>query len=839
MTTKKIPQLTAFEDFRFGGTDSRSNPLNMPHSRMLRCLNWRPLNNGILQLRAGYSTVSIQSIVASEITSLIPYKLWDGTQYIIRLQGTTPYQITVSSGAVTNPTVRGVAFGSSAKGSFYQFNNRIHYGNGTDQKWFDGTTWRDNGLRALTATEVNAVSVSEGVREPNSTELGNATLTPAAGGSFPATTLSGMLWFFAYFDVSLNELGPATVQITVGRKTLTLNQKMSIAVLPVPTNANWVKLIGRTVDGGGNGYFCTNTSTTITSCTRSGTTLTVIAAGHNLSTGDIVVLSGTTNFDGVYKANFTDANTFTVTLGAASGANTTGGTCKRIVSVANATTSVDVTLANTDTSMLINESNRGVAASTIGGSTPGYQFHASIANPNGGGHVGNRLAIGQRFNPTYRVNVRIAGLPDLSGTDSEWQIQVGRTGDGALIPYACADSNGNFLYALSAQTSVTLQNHGTTDGNSEMPFRNTVIPAACDKFAVVGDYVWAADSVSATLRRSGSATDDRFGQFLGQPEQSFAANDVQTFPTNATPTCIAETDLELFVATLDDCAILTDLSGIPMWRGPWGKGCAGLRAFAKTDHGFFWVSGEKELCTFENGLPVSISQEYEAAELSQISDTYRSTIECVYHRDSSLGVDEIRIMGRKTDGSAHTVIHDFTLRDDSSPWGQGRGVEFLGPLAARHVLCSTRDSAGHRQVWAGGTDGNIYQLHSGGTDAGNEFSADAVMLLNAGVYRVDAPFIDFYGDQNVVIAFGNSLDVALADFEVPPSGAEAVLGAERDFLYRVHLIQPEAVKKYLRFQLTSHSADGTLTLNDPPHVPLESYGRIYEVIPAIGGQRGR
>lgn len=33
---------------------------------------------------------------------------------------------------------------------------------------------------------------------------------------------------------------------------------------------------------------------------------------------------------------------------------------------------------------------------------------------------------------------------------------------------------------------------------------------------------------------------------------------------------------------------------------------------------------------------------------------------------------------------------------------------------------------------------------------------------------------------------------------------------------------------YIRVQLTSHSADApTAELNDPPHYPLEDYGKIY------------
>src|SRR6185437_13369376 len=110
-----------------------------------------------------YSTVTQSTTTNSAITGLIPYTQWDGTKYVIRIQGTTPYRVAVSDGTVTSPTVRGAAFSSSAKGSYYQFNNRIHYGNGTDQKWFDGSTWRDNGLRALTTTEIANIQVNFGV----------------------------------------------------------------------------------------------------------------------------------------------------------------------------------------------------------------------------------------------------------------------------------------------------------------------------------------------------------------------------------------------------------------------------------------------------------------------------------------------------------------------------------------------------------------------------------------------------------------------------------------------------------------------------------------------------
>jgi len=70
---------------------------------------------------------------------------------------------------------------------------------------------------------------------------------------------------------------------------------------------------------------------------------------------------------------------------------------------------------------------------------------------------------------------------------------------------------------------------------------------------------------------------------------------------------------------------------------------------------------------------------------------------------------------------------------------------------------------------------------------------------------------------------------------------ESVQGYEDSFLYRAQLGDSgvDLLKTYLRFQLTSHSGDGSLALNSPPHVPLEDYGRIYEVIPSVGQARER
>ncbi len=848
-----MAELRPFEEIDAGGVDSRSNPINLPRNRALRCLNWVPKQAGFWELRWGYSTVTMSTVSASAIHSIFPYRTNTGGKFVLFMQGTTLKQLDTSSNTVTTPAVRGAAVASSAKGAGFFANNRFHYGNGTDQKWFDGTTWRTSGLPALTLAQVQNVTVTEGVRELTGTEASTITLTGAAGGSFLADTLTGHLIYVALFDTSVNEIGPATISVASSRIKVVLNNKITVGNMPTPSNANWVKLIGGTIDGGNLAYFFTNTSTNLVSCTRSGTTLTVVATAHGLSSGDVGILAGTTNFDGVYLITVVDANTFTVTLPATNTSANTGavGTVKRIVKAANATASVDV-LANTqDTSYQVNQLI-GLAASTIGGSNAGYQFFASIYNVNGGGHVGNRIAVGGRALQTaYRSNWHIAGLPDLSGTDTEWTILLGRTGDGAQVPFPAADNAVNWAIVQSGQTTFTV-NQGNIDGAHELPTRNGIIPAQCNMFCLAGDFAYAADSSSPTLRRSGSFADDRAGLFTGRPEQSWAPNDIDTFPTAEACTGLFEIDQEVFMGTLHDSALSVNLAGVQQWVGPWNVGIAGRRAGTKCgSQGFFWVTGDKQLCTFSQGVPVIASEEYELAELSQIGDAFLSTVECIYYRDANKNKEELRIEAQKTDGTPYTIIHDFKLREvysaPGSLYGQGYSSTFAGSLGTAFTSSLIRDTNGKLQIYAGASTGQLYQLYTGADDVGNQYTSDLILLLNGGPNRPSAPFFDYYGDQNVKVTLGRNLSSSIAPgaqygFDPPNSDAnvaQSVPGAEQDFLYRVFLVPPEVQRLYVRFQLTSHSADGNLNMNSPPHIPLESYGRIYELVPAIGDERER
>lgn len=745
--------LSPIEQVQFGGVDSRSNPINLPKNRLLRCLNWCPRQAGFLELRWGYSTVSMTTVTATAISGLIPYRQWDGTKYVLIFQGTTWTTFAVVGGIVSTPTIRGAAISSGSAGNGYFFSNRLHYGNGLDQKFFDGTTWRDSGVRAPT--------------------------------TFVLTKLGNIL----------------AVEVGVAAGLAANHVQINVDTVLSPS------LLGQQV-------------------VASGLTTATFLNGQTLT---VSVVLGVLGFGvrGV-QAPFTHSQ---YTLSADTGILNLIGNLEAAACTVSAGT---------------NDPN-GLPPAILSG----YQFYMAYYNPVSG-QVGNRALIGARLqNTASTVDVNFTGLPNLSTVggnnfagDSEWVIVLGRTGDGAQVPYVCVDSGNNWITVPNTATTFTLTS-GLIDGNFELPTRNGIIPPQESMFAVIGDYIYAADVTSPTIRISGSALDSRTGQFMGRPEQSWAADDIETFPTAESVRCLAEVDLEAFVATVNDCAILTDLAGPRVWRGPWPKGAAGARASTKTDHGFFWLSGDRELCTFINGLPVGVSEEYEAAELAQIGDAFLSTVELRYFRDKTRGKDEIRIEGQKADGTPYTIIHDFKLMEAQSPAGQGYSAQLAGPLGTVFTSAVVRDANDRLQIFAGASTGRLYQQYTGADDAGAQFTADGIGLINCGPQRPSVPFFDWYGDANLDISIGKTLKTDLgADQyifeELTPlaNPGAVVMGYEDDFRFRATLPSPELHHTYLRFQLASHSADGNLTLNAPPHVPLESYGRIYAFLPIIGDERG-
>jgi hypothetical protein len=850
--------LTVVEQFDIGcGVDSRSNPLNMPRNRALRMRNFAPKDSGVLELRWGFSTVTMSTTTATAFHSLIPYTLYDNsgseTPYIIMGQGLNLSVMNIASSAVSTPSLRGAALASTASFNSYLANGKIHLGNGTDQKWFDGTTFRDNGLRTLTAAEYSPIAVYAGLADFSAASLSTMTLAQtSSGGNFSTQSQGGMYFYTPIFNTDNNELGPSPNFVSSGRIQISAaSSKVTIANMPV-TPTNWKKLIARTGDGTAPAYFCTTASTvSISTVTRSGQTITVTtSSAHGRSTNDIVIITGSSEplYNVPWVITVTAGNTFTMTTQYSIGSTSaTGGTVAPILFIAGATTTVDVTLTSRDTSFVVNDGNRGIPASSVGGSSPGYQFYAAIANPNGGGHVGNRVAIGNRIVPTRRTNVFIVLLPNLAATDSEWEVQIGRTGDGAQLPYACADSSGNFLYALSGQTTVLVNNHGNVDGSQELPVRNGVIPSGLNMFARVSDTIYGGQVGRPTIYWSASESGALTGDYVGRPEQSWAADNIDTFPTSQGLTGMFAEDRGAFYGTKNDGAIYADLGNGKGWLGPWyGAGLAGTKAWCDTPYGKFWVTGHKQLVMFEQGIPAPVSEEYQQALLSKIGDSFLSFTEAQHIQDIAKSIDHILIKCRDSNGNPFEVIHDFRLRDGRSQDGQAYELAYSAPLATNFVLSKVRDSSGAERLWAGASTGQLYQLHSGANDAGTEYSADAIFLLNAGPDRLGIPELRWYGDQKAIISRGEKLKSSVATgsqfaFEqvTPSSGGLAVDGDQDDYHFKTLAMSSEGLKHvFIRLQLASHSADGTLALNDPPHVPLENYGRIYATQALVGKAQG-
>lgn len=507
--------LKPVEQFPAGGIDSFSNPVRMSTNRYLRVRNLLPRPNGEVELRDGYSEVTMASVDTSlPVHSITPFfDLTTGEHSVIFWQGTTPKKLDLSSWEIAILPVFGQAIQSNAK-FCYALSGTGHLlaFNGTDKKWYATyggvSAWRDVGLREPTDDEVADVAITEGVRELKTAEATAVTLTEGAGGNFNNTAKDGMFFYVALFDPAFDEVGPATISVSAtGRKKITAgpNRKVTVAVLPDLTtvNAGWVKLIARTEDSQTPAYFCTNTSTAITDASRlSDTAVRIKAIAHGLTTGDVVIQSKvafiyldpplvfTDNpFDGVYQVTVFDADHFDIkvssTVSAVPGGP--GGTVKRIVKVATATLTVDVVDKAIDTSYVVNQ-DRGIPASAIGGAQPGFDFYISIQNALTT-HVGNRKKIGFRLTPQTRTNVHFSNLPDFSKVDGEWVGLIGRTGDGGEVPHVVTKADGTFAQTSSFSIpSLETAGAGANLAIATTIVRPTVLLNGWGNNGHVGDY---------------------------------------------------------------------------------------------------------------------------------------------------------------------------------------------------------------------------------------------------------------------------------------------------------------------------------------------------------------
>lgn len=847
---RSVPDVA--ENFDFGGVDSRSNPLNMPLNRAVRNENWIPMQGGWLRLRFGYSHIEAGDVTNPDsltpptnlaVHSLDFFVSWDkGTHYALIGQDHAITRMNMSD--LTRVLVANLA--SGAKWNTYRANNKLYLGNGTDMIWYDGDKWRPIGLQPFDPSLFAAVNVTQGMRALRSGEVAAVTVTQTpAGGTFP-TAATGIQFYVSQFDGLCNDLGPAVAVGALQTSTPGLDPSYTLAGL-----ANWTtdpgfiqSLISVTPDGQDNSFFLASQVITGCSATRSATGRVVytIPTG-SISPDDIVLGEGFVDsfgnvdnaFQGPFFALTTGTGTFRIQLSDVVypvAKTVTGGTIYVLQRVGNTGGSITITDPTVDPVFIANK-GIGIAASTVVTDNMGYQIYASPYRTNAGGHVGNRIPIGNRVILTDAATIRINNLPDIKAIDPELDALIGRTQDGAQIPYACIDPNGNWITedgpGNPAFNSLSIIRWSNCDFNSELPYRNGV-PPGMDKFCRV-ERVYGNQPNSPYIFKFASEADQTTGAFVGVAAESCDPGDIETFPTAEAVTCLVDYDSDAWVFSRNNLAILDESAGYVNWQGPYPTGCAGQRAFVKTDHGPYWVSGKRQLCTRGETGPLPISDEYEAALLARIGPAFLSATELGYVNDPTKGLDYISIKAQDSSGNPFEVIHDFKLRDDRSPYGQGYVRTFASTLATNFCLKIVEDSDFVPQLWAGGVDGELYQLESAFNDNGVEFGADRIMLLYFGPDNQSVASLQIQGDNQLQLSWLNRLDKTIA--EMNPLNLGPRPGNEPSFLYNANIKNGEAKNIYLRFQMTSHSADAATSLlngqelNDPPHLPLEVYGSIY------------
>lgn len=437
----------------------------------------------------------------------------------------------------------------------------------------------------------------------------------------------------AFGDTTLYDTGTVTITVDDGTTTrdctATYDQSSTPSSIALAL-AGSLNLIGLTASVSG--------AVITISAPTSGLELKIESDGHGFSVDDVVGFKGTGDaaFDGqIFTILAVDTaatpDTFTIFAPLAHGVPDHGQVQKLLAISASGTTAT-ITSPVFYSEYEVNQ-NRGVAASTIGGAQPGYQLWASLYRPTPDGHVGNRVEIGQRIVPKddasppqpVRANLRVVGPMALD--DSELTLLLGRTGDGAVVPYAMEDNDGNWITASS--TSNALITSSDIDNNAELPTENDPPPAfVCfwrEGDRLCGTIVNSAGAPQPFVYRSASEIDATTGIFVGDPAQAWSPARIETFPTAEGIIGGFGVMQESWCFTENDCAQLSEISGEVVWNGPFGPGFGIIGAFAM-DKGWkglpFWVTKDKQLCTMTPGSdgPIPISTEYEAALLRRIGD---------------------------------------------------------------------------------------------------------------------------------------------------------------------------------------------------------------------------
>ena len=474
----------------------------------------------------------------------------------------------------------------------------------------------------------------------------------------------------------------------------------------------------------------------------------------------------------------------------------------------------------------------------------GFQIYIVYYNPVTG-EVGNRIAIGSRFtNLAAAKSVALANLPDLSGVNTEWVKGIGRTNDGGQVPYWLVDASGNRIVVGNAATTASLLT-STIDTNQELPTRNGLPPTGLNKFTRVGNRVFAARDGDVNLYFSEDDTDAQNGNFVGVAQTSFAGNNLEPMPTGEVPTALHAYRFEGWFFSKNNLAIWSQFlfqQGSNPWRGPWPAGAAGQRAFIETPYGPVWMTPDKQLMGFSEDGPIPVSGEFEKALLGQIGDQYVATTELAYYRNPELQIDCIYIKSRDVNGNQLNIKMDYMIRDGRSATGQGYLLvysnmtpnTFIGSgLTPRQNL---RDSNGRERLWTGATDGAFYQMEDGDDDNAQTYTGDYIGLMNAGTQNKLIAGFEWQGDQNVQVSYSGNTKKGVADWTgTNPKRLDPKDSASDSDRFEAS-ISREAKWVYIRLQLTSHPADGTLEI-EGEELPVSTYGYVNYVVPKLGSPR--
>lgn len=523
------------------------------------------------------------------------------------------------------------------------------------------------------------------------------------------------------------------------------------------------------------------------------------------------------------------------------------GTMTRPVGIP-APTTTDV--SNITVSVVSDPTNGSFATTSLGG----YQLGMVYYNPNTG-HVGNYTTIGLPFQITNTSSdAVVGGLPNLAPQNPEWVKGFGMSNDGGQVVYWLVDVNGNRIVANNTATNATIF-IGNIDPTQALPTRNTMPPPGFNRFANVGQRIFALDdNINNGMWYSESITDITLGSYVGNPQESWPGDNFEFSPTGEWPTAIQSYRFEAWLFSKNQLAIWSTIlaeQGANPWRGPWDGGCAGQRAFVMTPYGPFWLTPDKQMLTWTGDGSIPVSEEYEAALLGQIGDQYIATAELAYLKDPELLIDCIYVLSFDDDGDVVFVVHDFRLRDERSPNGQAYEYLYGGQMKSGLTVApfspSTFVGAGftprqnmldtnfRQRLWVGSLNALLAQLEDGsvsdgsnGTAGGSNYTGDFIGIQSVGLIMDNACDIQVQGDTQTQMSYSF----------VPLNNPDGYTTAAIQNIDTVNCLMAGVINldnskpryMWVRLQLPSHPADGNFALSDPPFSPMPVYGRVNEAM---------